>query len=200
MIPASATLRASGYKTALKAVVTEMEPAAPEASTQNDDDYVYIRVPRAKTAPVDNVLTETVQHQVSKSAGPQNAAPVLHSVPVQPPAPASTQWRGGSRTIYPARVAVVQPGGCGDPRVDSGEIEPHLEVLTQHLAGLLAAPGSSAAAEVKALMDSGSGITPRSEELVEVLRGQPGMAQTALTQAFIGHARVVTSLGQECDT
>ena len=26
------------------------------------------------------------------------------------------------------------------------------------------------------------------------------MMQTALTQAFVGHARVVTSLGQECDT
>ena len=38
-----------------------------------------------------------------------------------------------------------------------------------------------------------------SEELVEALRGQPGMTQTALTQAFVGHARAVTSLGQECD-
>ena len=38
-----------------------------------------------------------------------------------------------------------------------------------------------------------------SEELVEALRRQPGMIQTALTQAFVGHARVVTSLGQECD-
>ena len=25
------------------------------------------------------------------------------------------------------------------------------------------------------------------------------MMQTALTQAFVGHARLVTSLGQECD-
>ena len=38
-----------------------------------------------------------------------------------------------------------------------------------------------------------------SEELVEDLRGQPAMMQTGLTQAFVGHARVVTSLGQECD-
>ena len=45
-------------------------------------------------------------------------------------------------------------------------------------------------------MVSGSGITAMSEELVEVLRRQPGMMQTALTQAFVGHARVVTSLGQ----
>ena len=36
-----------------------------------------------------------------------------------------------------------------------------------------------------------------SEELVEALRRQPGMMQTALTQTFVGHARVVTSLGQE---
>ena len=29
------------------------------------------------------------------------------------------------------------------------------------------------------------------EELVEALRRQPGMMQTALTQTFVGHARVV---------
>ena len=38
-----------------------------------------------------------------------------------------------------------------------------------------------------------------SEELVEVLRRQPGMMQTALTQAFVGDARVVAYLGQKCD-
>ena len=38
-----------------------------------------------------------------------------------------------------------------------------------------------------------------SEELVEVPRRQPGMMQTLLTQAFVGHARGVTSLGQQCD-
>ena len=38
-----------------------------------------------------------------------------------------------------------------------------------------------------------------SEEVVQALRGQPGVTQTALTQAFVGHARVVTSLGQDCD-
>ena len=54
------------------------------------------------------------------------------------------------------------------------ETEPHLEALTQHVAGRLAVPGASAAAEVKVLMDSCSGITAM-------------------------HARVVTSLGQECD-
>ena len=42
--PASATPTAGarGYKTASKAVVTGTEPAAPTASTQKDDDYVYI--------------------------------------------------------------------------------------------------------------------------------------------------------------
>ena len=79
------------YKTASKAVVTETEPAAPAASTQNDYDYVYIRMPWEKVAPMDTGLTETVQHHVSQRAGPQNTAPVLHSVPVQPPAPASQQ-------------------------------------------------------------------------------------------------------------
>ena len=199
MASASGTPRASGYQTSSKAVVTKTESAAPAASTQNDEDYVNIRVPRENMAPVDNGLTGTVQHQVSQSAGPQNAAPVLHTVPVQPAATASQQWRGDSSTIYSARVAVVQPGRCGETIVNSVENEPHVEVLTQHLAGRLAAPGASAAAEVKVLMDSGSSITAMSEELVQVLRGQPGMTQTALTQAFVGHARVVTSLGQECD-
>ena len=37
------------------------------------------------------------------------------------------------------------------------------------------------------------------EELVEALRRQPGIMQTMLTQAFVGHARVVTSLDHECD-
>ena len=66
------------------------------------------------------------------------------------------------------------------------ETEPHLETLTQHVAGRLAVPGASAAAEVNIFIDSGSGITAMSEELVEVLWRQPGMMQTALTQAFLG--------------
>ena len=99
MAPASATPRASGYQTPSKAVVTKTEPAAPEESTQNDDPYVYIRVPRENMVPVDNGLTETVQHQVSQSARPQKAAPVLHSVRVQLPATASQQWRGDSTAV-----------------------------------------------------------------------------------------------------
>ena len=78
------------------------------------------------------------------------------------------------------------------------DTEPHLEALTQHVAGRLAVPGASAAVEVNVLM--GSGITAMSGELVENVRRQPGTMQTALTQAFVRHARVVTSLGQECDT
>ena len=74
------------------------------------------------------------------------------------------------------------------------DIEPHLEALPQHVAGRLAVAGASAAADVNVLMDSVSGITAMSEELV-----QPGMMQTALTQAFVRRARVVTSLNQECD-
>ena len=31
------------------------------------------------------------------------------------------------------------------------------------------------------------------------MQGQPEMTQTALTLAFVWHARVVTSLGQDCD-
>ena len=191
MGPASATLTAgaSGYKTASKAVVTAIEPAAPAASTEKVDDYVYIRVPREKVAPVDNGRTETVQHHVSQSAGPQNAAPVLQSVPVQLPAPASQQCLGDSGTISYARVSVLQSGGSGDTSVDAVETEPHLEALTQHVAGRLAVPGASVAAEVKVLMDSGSGITAATA----------GDDANRVDAGVCGHARLLTSLGQEYD-
>ena len=93
MVPASATptAGASGYKTASEAVVTGIDPTAPAASTEKDDDYEYIHVPREKVAPVDTGCTETVQHHVCQSAGPQKAALVLQSVPVQLPAPAVQQ-------------------------------------------------------------------------------------------------------------
>ena len=48
------------------------------------------------------------------------------------------------------------------------DTEPHLEALMHHVAGRLAVPGASANGEVKVVMDSGSGITAMSEELVEV--------------------------------
>ena len=195
MAPASATPQASGYQTASKVVVTKTEPAASEASTQNDDDYGYIRVPRENMAPVDNGLTGTVQHQVSQRARLHNAAPVLHSIPVQPPATASQQWRGGSSTIYSARIAVVQPGRCGGTIVDSIGNKQHSEGLTQHLAGCLAVPGASAAAEVEVLVDSGSSITAMSEELVQGLRGQPGMTQIVLTQTLVGHCACGDAVG-----
>ena len=83
--------------------------------------------------------------------------------------------------------------------MDTVETEPHLEALTQRIAGLLAVPGASAAAKDKVLMDYGSSITVMSEELVGALRGQPGMTQAAITLALVGYERVVTSLGQECD-
>ena len=53
------------------------------------------------------------------------------------------------------------------------DIEPHLEALTQYVAGRLTVAGASAAAYVKVLMDSVSGITAMSEELVQL-----GMMQT----------------------
>ena len=79
------------------------------------------------------------------------------------------------------------------------ETEPQLGALTDHVGGCLAVSGSSAAAEVKVLMSSGPGITAMSHELVEAMRGQSGLTQTALKQAFVGHEPVVTYSGQECD-
>ena len=188
--------RASAYKTVSKVVVTDTEPAAPEPSRRSDDDYVYIRVPRESMAPLDYGLTETVQHQVCQSAGPQNAAPVLHSVPVQLPAPAPQQSCGDASTISYARVSVLQPGRNGDTSVDTVETEARLEALTEHVARRFAVPDASGAAEATVLMDSGSGNTVVSEELVEVLQGLSEVTQTALTQAFVGNARLVTSLAR----
>ena len=82
--------------------------------------------------------------------------------------------RDSSGAVSYARVSVLQPGGSGDTSVDAVETEPHLEALTQHVAGRLAVPGASAAAEVKVLIDSGSGITAMSEELVEACRDSRG--------------------------
>ena len=73
-----------------------------------------------------------------------------------------------------------------------------MEGLTQHFAERLEVPGASAAAEV--LVDSCSSTTAMSGGMVQGLGRQPGIAQNALTQAFVEHARVVTTLGQECDT
>ena len=99
-------------------------------------------------------LTEAVQHQMSQSAGPQNAAPVLHSVPAQLPVPASQQSCGDTSTISYVRVSVLQPGGSGDTSVDTVETETHLEALTQHVAGSLAVPGASGVAEAKLLVQA----------------------------------------------
>ena len=129
---ATPTAGASGCKTASKAVVTGTEPAAPAASTKKVYDYVYIRVPREEVVPVDTERTETVQHHVSQSAGPQKAAPVVQSAPVQLPAPASQQWfvraclglaawrvwryerrYGGHRTASRGAEAAFRGASCG---------------------------------------------------------------------------------------
>ena len=89
---------------------------------------------------MDTGCTETVQHNVSHSAGLQNADPVLQSVPVQLPVPASQRCLGDSGTISYGRVSVLQPGGSGDTSVDTVETEPHLEALTQHVAGRVFLP------------------------------------------------------------
>ena len=74
--------------------------------------------------------------------------------------------------------------------MNSVENEPHVKVLTQHLAGRFAAPGAAAAAEIKVLMDSGSSVTAMSEELVQALRGLVGMAQTAFKRRQLLGMRV----------
>ena len=138
-----------------------------------------------------------MQHQVFQNARPENTAMAFHSVEVQPPASASQQSCDDFSTISYARVLVLQPGGSRDTGVDMAEIEPHVEAPTQHVAGRLAVPGIFADIECKVLMDSDSSITAMSEELVLALQRQLGVTQTALMQAFVGYARVVTLLSQE---
>ena len=95
---------------------------------------------------------------------------------MQVPAPASQHSCGDSSTISYARASVLSPGGGVDTSVDTVETEPYLEALTQHVARRLAVHGASSAVEVKVLIHSGSGITAMSEELVDALQRQPGMA------------------------
>ena len=57
------------------------------------------------------------------------------------------------------------------------ETEPRSKAMTQHVEGRLANHGASAAIEVKVLMDSGSGTTAMSEELVKASQGQPGVTK-----------------------
>ena len=156
------------------------------ASTQKDNGYVYIRVQWENVAPVKTSRTETVQHHVSQIAGTRNAAPVLQSVPVQLPAPTSQQWLGDSITISTARILVLQLGGSGDTSVDTVGTEPHLEALTEHLAGRIAVPCASAVVEVNVPMDSCWGITAISEELMEALQLLPVMMKTALSGDVVG--------------
>ena len=175
-------------------MLSKTRPAAPETSTQYDDDYVYIRVPREMMAPVNDGFSETLEYLASQSAGPQNATPSNHSVTVQPAAHVSQQWRGDSIAIYSARSSVVKLGGCGVSSVDSVENEPHLKALAQHLRGGLA-PGASGAAEVKVLMAYGADITAMSEELAETFWGHPMTPPTALMQACVAYARGGDVLG-----
>ena len=200
MAPATATPRASAYKTASKAVVTETEPAAAEPSVRNDDDYVYICGPQVKGWRQRIIGSPgRCSTRCIKALGHRMQRQFFTAFPVQLPAPASQQSCGDTSTISYARVAVLQPGGGGDTSVDTVETKPHLKALTQHVAGRLAVPDAFAAAGVKVLMDSGSGVPAISPELVGALQGQADVIQTPLTQVFVGHARVVTSLGQECD-
>ena len=82
----SANNRARGYKTASRGVATEAEPA-PETTTQKHSLYVYMRVLRWKMAPLDNSLTDTMQHHVFQLARQQYAAEVLRCIIVYQQAP-----------------------------------------------------------------------------------------------------------------
>ena len=151
-------------------MVTGTEPAAPLGSTQKDDVYVYIRVPPGESIASgywvhrDGAEPCFPEHWATKyrtslsiSSGVAASACVaavarrfqLHFVRACLGLAAWRVWRyergyRRHRTAFGGTDAACRGASCG--------------------------PGASAAAEIKLLMDSGSGITASSEELVEALR------------------------------
>ena len=85
-----------------------------------------------------------------------------------------------------SKLPPVQP--MGDP--------PHIEALTEHVSGTIGVPGDAHKGFVKVnvLLDSGSGVSVVSQELVDRL--QSNKPDVALTGPLREQARVVNALGQ----
>ena len=97
------------------------------------------------------------------------------------------------------RVEVLQPGGTGTARVERLTTEPHVASLAQHLRGELVVPGPGGGKPeiVNVFLDSGSGVTSTSEELIsKMTSASPGVS---LVRPFQGSARVRNSFGKEQD-
>ena len=124
--------------------------------------------------------------------------PELHTVPVSlsrkqhEPDP---DYNEGKGLIRYSRIKVLEPGGEGGARVE--KLEPHVEMLSEHIRGSLAVPGENQGPriEVTVLLDSGSGVTVIIEALVRRLEVQlPG---TQVRCPFEGSARVMCAFGTE---
>ena len=130
-------------------MVAETEPAAPEATTHNDADYVYVRVSSENMTPVYNGLTEAVQCHVFQGARRQNAPPCLTAFRCR-----RRQPRHSSGVEIPATFTPRLSQSCsGGMIVYSTENDPHVEGLTKYLPGCHAVPGTSAAAENGVFVD-----------------------------------------------
>ena len=116
----------------------------------------------AKPAQEDTGRTVTqVEAQVSQHQ--QYAPPPeLHTAPVSLPRKQhepGPDYHEGKGLIRYSRIKVLEPGGKGGARVE--KLEPHVEMLSEHIRGSLAVPGEKQGPnfEVKVLVDSGSGVT-----------------------------------------
>ena len=142
MVPGLATPRARGFNTNEQAAVADINLAAHQASTENDND-VYIHVPREGVGPVNTGLTETVHHHVRQGTKQVEANPVLLSVLVQLLARASQQCGWIFITILCKRLSILhQPGLDGSTSVEAVSTEPPCEPFEHHIAGLLVVPAA----------------------------------------------------------
>ena len=95
------------------------------------------------------------------------------------------------------RVKGLQPGGTGTARVERLTTEQHVAYLTQHVRGKLEVPepGGGKPETVNVPLDSGSGVTSISEELISKMTSEsPGVS---LVRPFQGSARVRNAFGEE---
>ena len=92
--PPRCSLRLPPLRLELVGTRLPLEPAAPAASTEKDDDYAYFRVTREKVAPVDTGRTEMVQHHVSERwAAKCRTSPSISSSAAASTRVAAVSWR-----------------------------------------------------------------------------------------------------------
>ena len=140
MAPAFATLTAgaSACKTAWKAVITGIGPAAPATSTDKDDGLrVYSRAAGEGGASGYRAHRDGAAPCLSE----RRAAKSLTSPSISSSAAAGTRVSAvssDSGTISYTRVSVLQLGGSGDVSGDMLDSERHFQAMMRYVAGCIA--------------------------------------------------------------